>query len=103
MTHPAIEHRPATARPGSLGWWARDRSGRLTIAMWPNPAICVWLVAKVLEWTGLVSAVSGSTLRDIGRGALIVWAVDELVRGASPLRRILGAVLLAWLLFALLR
>ena len=31
----------------------------------------------------------------IGKGALVVWALDELVRGASPVRRILGAVVLA--------
>ena len=31
----------------------------------------------------------------IGRGALLVWALDEVVRGASPFRRTLGAVILA--------
>ena len=35
-------------------------------------------------------------LRWIGAGALIVWALDELVRGASPFRRLLGAAVLAW-------
>jgi len=27
-------------------------------------------------------------------GALLVWALDEVVRGASPFRRVLGAVIL---------
>ena len=34
------------------------------------------------------------TLADVGMGALIVWALDELVRGVSPFRRLLGAVVL---------
>ena len=36
-----------------------------------------------------------ATLAGVGQGALIVWALDELVRGASPFRRLLGAVVLA--------
>jgi hypothetical protein len=91
-----------SAGPRSLAWWVRDRNGRLTIAMWPNPALWVWLVAKALGWLDLGDAVSDATLRDIGRGALIVWALDELVRGASPVRRLLGATVLAFQLVALL-
>ena len=36
----------------------------------------------------------GQTLTGVGHGALVVWALDELVRGASPVRRLLGAVVL---------
>jgi hypothetical protein len=67
----------------------RDQNGRLALAQWPNPALAVWLVAVVL------GAVRSATLAEVGRGALIVWALDELVRGASPFRRLLGAVVLA--------
>lgn len=35
-------------------------------------------------------------LRGVGTGALVVWALDELVRGATPFRRLLGAVVLGW-------
>ena len=37
----------------------------------------------------------GTALKIIGRGALLVWAADELVRGVNPFRRMLGAVVLA--------
>lgn len=86
----------------SSDWWLRDGEGRLTIAMWPNPALAVWLVAKLLGWTGLLPAVGDDTLRDIGRGALLAWSLDELVRGASPFRRVLGAAVLAFQLYAVL-
>ena len=72
----------------------RDKFGGLVLAQWPNPALTVWLVASVLGWTGVLGADRSAALAGVGRGALIVWALDELVRGASPFRRLLGAVVL---------
>ena len=99
---PGSDQSTSDHHPRSFDWWMRDGEGRLTIAMWPNPALAVWLVAKLLGWTGLLPAVGDDTLRDIGRGALLVWSLDELVRGASPFRRVLGAVVLASQLYAVL-
>jgi hypothetical protein len=78
----------------SVGWWVRDRNGGLALAQWPNPALAVWLAAVVVGWTGILGAARSATLAGIGRGALVVWALDELVRGASPFRKLLGAVVL---------
>jgi len=64
------------------------------LAQWPNPALSVWLVAVVVGWTGVLDEARSATLAGVGRGALVVWALDELVRGASPFRRLLGAVVL---------
>jgi len=64
------------------------------LAQWPNPALAVWLVAVVVGWTGVLDETRSATLAGVGRGALVVWALDELVRGASPFRRLLGAVVL---------
>ncbi|KAA1395821.1 hypothetical protein [Aeromicrobium ginsengisoli] len=77
-----------------LGWFFRDASGRLVVVQLPNTALVVWLAATVLRWSAYDSR--DTELRWIGAGALIVWALDELVRGASPFRRLLGAVVLAW-------
>ena len=82
--------------------WVRDRRGRLAVAQWPNAALWVWLAARGLGWAGLTS-LDEQTLRGIGTGALMVWALDEVLRGASPFRRVLGAVVLGaqlWALFA---
>lgn len=83
------------ARVLSLSWWLRDKDGNLTLAQWPNPALAVWLVTVVVGWTGVLGVARGARVADVGRGALIVWALDEIVRGASPFRRFLGAVVLA--------
>lgn len=85
---------PMSARPRSSSWWFRSSDGRLTLWQLPNPALCVWMVTLVLGWFGL-SAAHATTVDGIRRGALLVWALDEIVRGASPFRRTLGAVVLA--------
>ena len=83
-----------SARLGSGSWWFRSSDGRLTLWQPPNPALCVWLVALVLGWLDLSSA-HATTVEGVRHGALLVWALDEVVRGASPFRRLLGAVVLA--------
>jgi len=85
-----------------MGWWVRDQNGELTLAQWPNPALAVWLVAVVVGSTGVLGADRTATLAGVGQGALVVWALDELVRGASPFRRLLGVVVLAGQLVRLL-
>ena len=82
-----------------LDTFFRDGSGRLALLHVPNPALCVWMLATALRWSPYDSR--DAELRWIGSGALIVWGLDELVRGAAPFRRLLGAVVLAWQLWNL--
>lgn len=84
---------PISARLGPASWWFRSSDGRLTLWQLPNPALCVWLVTFVIGWCNL-SAAHATAIDGIRRGALLVWALDEVVRGASPFRRTLGAVIL---------
>jgi hypothetical protein len=84
---------PISDRLTSTSWWFRSKDGDQTLWQWPNPALCVWLVALVLGWLNL-SAAHATAVDGIRHGALIVWSLDEVVRGASPFRRVLGAVVL---------
>jgi hypothetical protein len=86
-----------------LAWFVRDsRTGRIALAQVPNPALGVWALTTVLLWVGLF-AHRAAELRWIGAGALIAWGADEVIRGASPARRILGAVVLGWQLLRFAR
>ncbi len=85
---------PSPVRPSSAAWWFRSSDGHLTLWQWPNPALCVWLVTVVLGWFQL-SVSHADAVAGIRHGALLVWALDEVVRGASPFRRTLGAAILA--------
>jgi hypothetical protein len=79
----------------------RDADGRSVLFQWPNPAIGVFILALALRWSPWDDR--DTELLWIGRGALIAWAADELLRGSAPVRRLLGAVVLAWQVVVLLR
>jgi hypothetical protein len=86
-----------------LEWFVRDhRTGRIALAQVPNPALGVWALTTVGLWVGLF-ADRAAELRWIGAGALIAWGADEVIRGASPARRLLGLVVLGWQLYRLTR
>jgi hypothetical protein len=89
---------PAPDRPRTLSprWWITSGDGRVVVGQRPNPALYVWLAALVLRWSGVLGEENDTLLVGVGRGALIVWGVDELFRGASPLRRVLGLLVLAF-------
>lgn len=82
-------------RPFSFRWWTGDR-GFGGIAQPPNPSIAVWAIASVLIVTGHAGSPDrAQLLSGIATGALLVWSLDEVFRGVSPIRRIMGAVVLA--------
>jgi hypothetical protein len=71
------------------------------LAQHPNPPILVCLASEVVGWTGLLEGHRASTVTHVGQGALLAWALDELLRGASPARRVLGGIVLIGLLVRL--
>ncbi len=89
-----------TSRSILSRFFRNPRSGEIVVAQPPNAAIVMWLVARglALVWDG-----RDQELRWLGSGALMVWALDELARGASPFRRSLGAIVLGFEVFVLVR
>lgn len=77
----------------------RDADGRQVLIQPPNPAIGVFFVAVALRWSPWDAR--DTELLWLGRGVLIAWAADEILRGDAPVRRLLGAVVLTWQLFVL--
>ena len=74
------------------------RTGRITLAQFPNWPLGVWLLAT----TSMVVTHPTGRVRDLLVGiawiALGVWATDEVLRGVNPFRRLLGAIVIAWLI-----
>lgn len=84
-----------------LDWWIRDRdTGRTVLIQAPNPALFVFAASYVLRW--FTGDRLDNLLSHVGMGALIVWGLDEVVRGAAPFRRVLGVVVLGWQIKSLL-
>lgn len=82
-----------------LDRWIRDDTGRNVLFLWPNPALWVFF----LSYAGRLFTGDrlDSRLSHVGMGALIVWGLDELVRGDAAIRRVFGAAVLGWQLMRL--
>jgi hypothetical protein len=79
-----------------VDWLFRDRTtGRITIAQFPNAALGLFLGATVLRWVLDPAGRLRSGLAFLATAALIWWAVDEVIRGVNPWRRLLGGAVLA--------
>ena len=99
-TEPFTDETPAAVRhPGALHrgtgavftWMFRNRhTGQITIAQFPNVALWIFVVTVVVRWV----VPTGSNLRTsddaIAVIALATWALDEVLRGVNPWRRLLG-------------
>lgn len=75
----------------AVDWLFRSRrTGRITIAQFPNTALWGFFVTVVVRW---VVPVRGSVRTGVDVVALVAlgaWALDEVVRGVNPWRRLLG-------------
>ena len=105
VTHWSIgPDEPPRLRPGSPRWWFTSRTtGRITVAQTPNLTLLLFgvstLAARLLDGHPTTSR----ALSDVASGAIIVWSLDEIVRGVNPWRRVLGAVVLAASILSVIR
>jgi hypothetical protein len=87
----------------TIDWLFRDRrTGRITIAQFPNAPLAIFLAASLMQ-----RLVHGGRLHAglevLVTGALIWWAADEVIRGVNPWRRLLGGAVLAGQIVNLVR
>ena len=81
----------------AVDWMFRNReTGRITIVQFPNVPLGVFIVASILSAVAHPAGTAGVVLRVIATGALVVWAVVEVIRGVNPWRRLLGGGVLVW-------
>lgn len=86
MTQP-----PTSAALRLRDWMFRDRTtGAITVAQWPNLPLWLFLVFTAAGWLASGTEPVAAWLGIAADLALGWWAVDELVRGVNPWRRLLG-------------
>jgi hypothetical protein len=85
-----------TSGSRSLFRWVFEnrRTGRITIAQWPNVELGLFIILAVAPRVVHTSGNAHTALRVLADVALLAWSADELVRGVNPFRRALGAALL---------
>lgn len=79
-----------------IDWLFRNRhTGRITIVQLPNVPLGLFVVASGLRWLLDPSGGLRTALGVLATAGLLWWALDEVVRGVNPWRRILGGAVLA--------
>lgn len=75
-----------------IDWLFRDRrTGAITVAQFPNAALWTFLAASLVGRLTEGHGTVDTAARHTATAALAWWAVDEVVRGVNPWRRVLGA------------
>jgi hypothetical protein len=77
-------------------------TGEWAIVQFPNVPLAIFLVATLVRDVFHPQGAAGTALSVVGAISLIWWSVDEIARGDSPFRRVLGAVVLVGSLLGLL-
>lgn len=76
-------------------------TGRIVIAQWPNLPLWIYLGAVVVRTMFSPEGRVDTVVSAVGAVGLAWWAIDEVLRGESPFRRVLGGVVLAMLVVGL--
>jgi hypothetical protein len=84
--------RPTRRRlPEPLHWlFHAPAHDRYVLGQFPNLLLAVFLVARGAEWLLPLAGTARDVVHVVGTLALAGWALDELVRGVNPFRRLLG-------------
>jgi hypothetical protein len=94
---------PTSERRSAIGRFFRDpETGELVVAQLPNLPLSVWLAATLTRVVLTPHGSVGTALSVVATVSLAVWAVLEVARGDSPFRRVLGGLVLAGVVIALL-
>ena len=77
-------------------WLFEDRrTGRIVVGQKPNLMMLVFLAATASRLAAGRRSPAGAAIRGAQAGSLLLWALDEVLRGVNPFRRIGGAALIA--------
>jgi len=75
-----------------------DKNGRFVVAQFPNVPIIIWLTTVILN--KFVHAQPANTvLSIIGTVFLTVWALLEIYSGVNLFRKLLGSVVLLYVVY----
>jgi hypothetical protein len=77
-----------------MRFFRNSETGQWAIVQIPNLPLAIFLVATLVRRAFHPHGAGGIALSVVGGVGLAWWSVDEIVRGDSPFRRLLGGVVL---------
>jgi hypothetical protein len=86
--------KPSPGRRLARWLFVNRRRGGITVAQRPNVRLGIYIVAAALPHVVHLHGTTKDAVQIIGETALILWAIDELLRGVNPFRRLLGGAIL---------
>jgi hypothetical protein len=78
-----------------------NKDDRIVIWQAPNALLILWAVLFILGKI-FTNGLIGTAFHLLAAITLAAWAILEIISGASPFRRLLGGVFLAYLVYGLL-
>jgi hypothetical protein len=82
-----------------VDWLFRNReTGRLTVIQMPNLPLALFAACRITQTLVSPHGTARDALRWAGSVALAWWALDEMLRGVNPFRRLLGAAAAGFLI-----
>lgn len=86
-------------RKWGVDWLFRNReTGRLTVVQMPNLQLALFGACRIAQALASPHGTVRAALEWSGTAALAWWALDEIVRGVNPFRRLLGVAAAAYLI-----
>ncbi|MDD1650827.1 MAG: hypothetical protein LUO80_10610 [Methylococcaceae bacterium] len=76
----------------------RDQQGRVVIAQFPNWPLWTWAGASLLQWV-IPGGPLTTFLGLVSLSAIVYWSLLEIFSGVNYFRRVLGLVVLVFVLF----
>jgi hypothetical protein len=75
-------------------FFRNPETGRLVIVQWPNLPLAIFFLSTLVRSVFHPDGWAGAANSVVGGVGLAWWSVDEILRGESPFRRVLGAIVL---------
>jgi hypothetical protein len=103
MPHLEINANAPSRIRRAVAWWFTDPStGEVVLWQAPNATMAVIQAANVVQRLDRFPE-RQREIEWIKTGALVLWSIDEIVRGSTPFRRVLGATVLGFQVRRLMR
>src|SRR3954447_21772914 len=79
---------------GISRFFRSPETGKLVVVQMPNIPLWVFLAATATRLVFHPAGTLDMIVSVVGTASLVVWAALEIIRGESPFRRVLGAVVI---------
>jgi hypothetical protein len=80
-----------------IKWLFITKDGKVVIGQFPNIPIIIWLVSLIINYLVNNDKIS-LVVSLVGTLSLVYWAILEITKGVNGLRRLLGLVILLYVI-----